>query len=270
MSFLEDLEKNIDRRLRAFFRAGENARSGPEIVEIEKAILEDLESRIERLPRDRRAFPFNDVTVRIAVPSPERRAAFELVFLEDESLRHQIPQYLRRTGAEVPSDFQFHAELLDDDSSPAEPFQVICRNRRSGAGEERPAGIPPVRLHVLDGTAESRERSLTQRRINLGRLSAVRNNEQRVIRRNDIAFIESSEPPTSTVSRAHAHIEYDAEARCFRLFDDGSRFGTSVVRGGEVIRVPAGAGRGLRLAAGDEIHLGNARVAFQPDPTQTA
>jgi hypothetical protein len=23
------------------------------------------------------------------------------------------------------------------------------------------------------------------------------------------------------------------------------------------------------LAAGDEIHLGNARVAFQPDPTQT-
>jgi hypothetical protein len=38
----------------------------------------------------------------------------------------------------------------------------------------------------------------------------------------------------------------------------------------EVIRVPAGAGRGLKLAAGDEIHLGNARVAFQPDPTQTA
>jgi hypothetical protein len=269
LSFLENLEKDIDRRLRALFRGGENARSGPEIIEIEKAILEDLESRIERLPRDRRVFPFNDVTARIAVPSPERRAAFELVFLQDESLQHQIPQYLRQKGAEVPADFRFHAELRDN-SSPSEPFQIICRNRRSSPGDELQTGVPPVHLRVLEGSAGSTEYSLRQRRINLGRLEAVRNSEQRVIRRNDVAFADSSEPPAATVSRAHAHIEYDADASCHRLFDDGSRFGTSVVRDGEVIRVPTGAGRGLRLAPGDEIHLGNARIAFQPGLAETA
>ena len=32
----------------------------------------------------------------------------------------------------------------------------------------------------------------------------------RPIRRNDVVFLESSDKPNSTVSRAHAHIEYDA------------------------------------------------------------
>jgi hypothetical protein len=119
-------------------------------------------------------------------------------------------------------------------------------------------------LEVLTGAADSVLYALRQRRINMGRLSEVRSREQRVIRRNDVAFSDSKEPPTSTVSRAHAHIEYDAAASCFRLFDDGSRFGTTVVREGVVMRVPAGAGRGLKLVSGDEIHLGSARLVFMP------
>ena len=253
MSFLDDLEKNIDRRLRAFFQAGEETRSGPEIIEIQRAILDDLESRIERLPRDRRVFPFNDVTVKVSPPSPERRAAFEVVFLQDESLQHEIPRYLREKGAEVPADLQFHAEVLDG----AAPFQVICRNR-SAAAVDPSAAMPTVRLQVLEGDAEAPEYALTQRRIHLGRMQAVRDSAQRVIRKNDVAFTESG-----SISRAHAHIEYDSDARCFRLFDDGSRFGTSVVRDGAMIRVPAGAARGLKLTPGDEIHLGNARIAFR-------
>lgn len=262
MSFFEELERNIDRRVRALFQSGDNANSGREIIEIQRAVLEDLDGRIEKLPRDRRVFPFNDVTVRVATPSAERRAVFEMVFLQDESLQQDALQHLRRLGAEVPADFRLRAELLDEEMPADQPFYVVCRNRHDAPVEKHSSAPPEVRLEVLTGAADSVLYTLTQRRINMGRLAEVRSREHRVIRRNEVAFSDSKEPPTSTVSRSHAHIEYDAEARCFRLFDDGSRFGTTVVREGEVIRVPAGAGRGLKLSSGDEIHLGSARLIF--------
>ena len=76
-------------------------------------------------------------------------------------------------------------------------------------------------------------------------------------------FAESSDKPNSTVSRAHAHIEYDAAAGEFRLFDDGSAYGTSVVHNGRLINLPPTGGRGVRIDSGDEIYLGQARVLFE-------
>jgi hypothetical protein len=262
LSFFEELEKNIDRRVRAFFQAGENVNSGREIIEIQRAILDDLDSRVEKLPRDRRVFPFNDVVVRVTAPSAERRAVFEMVFLEDESLQQDALEHLRRQGVAVSPEFRLRAELMDEDAAPERLFYVICRNRQDAPDEKQSGAVPTVRLQVLSGSADAPLYALTQRRINMGRLPEVRSREQRVIRRNDVAFADSKEPPTSTVSRSHAHIQYDSEALCFRLFDDGSRFGTTVVREGEVIRVPSGGGRGFKLISSDEIHLGSARVLF--------
>ena len=78
-----------------------------------------------------------------------------------------------------------------------------------------------------------------------------------------IEFTESAEKPNSTVSRTHAHIEYDASTGEFRLFDDGSSYGTSVMHDGRVVGVPAAGGRGLRIDSGDEIYLGQARLLFE-------
>jgi hypothetical protein len=266
MSFLDDLEKKIDRRVRALFQDEKPSGGGREIVEIQRAILEDLESRIERLPRDRRIFPFNDVTARLAIPSVERRAAFELVFLRDQSLERDAAEHLRRLECEVPADFRLRVELVEDAAELAgQPLRILCRNREAAAESSAP-GVPRVKLSVLEGDAARSEFSFAQARINLGRLPSVRTSGQRLVRRNDAAFDDRKEPPNSTVSRAHAHLEFDSSAGGFRLFDDGSRFGTSIVRDGEIVRVPAGAGPGLRLQSGDEIHLGSARLRFEIVP----
>ena len=45
----------------------------------------------------------------------------------------------------------------------------------------------------------------------------------------------------------------------YRLQDDRSVHGTSVVRGGRTIAVPAGS-RGVRIESGDEIIVGQARL----------
>ncbi len=49
----------------------------------------------------------------------------------------------------------------------------------------------------------------------------------------------------------------------WRIFDDGSSIGTTLFRDGRRIDVPAHAGRGVALRSGDEIYLGQVRLALR-------
>jgi pSer/pThr/pTyr-binding forkhead associated (FHA) protein len=61
------------------------------------------------------------------------------------------------------------------------------------------------------------------------------------------------------VSRRHAHLTYFPGTGDYRLQDDRSAHGTSILRGGRTIVVPVGS-RGVRIESGDEIILGQARI----------
>jgi hypothetical protein len=86
----------------------------------------------------------------------------------------------------------------------------------------------------------------------------VRDRRNRLLRTNHVAFTDAADAINETVSRAHAHIDVGSSGEC-RLFDDRSSHGTSIVRNGKTINVPAGS-RGVRLQGGDEIVLGEARL----------
>ena len=135
----------------------------------------------------------------------------------------------------------------------------------SHAAQSGPAAtvMPTVWLHITNGRADRDEYSFRKARITLGRLADVVDAQQRLIRRNDVAFVESSEGPNPTVSRSHAHLEWDAADGAFRLFDDRSAQGTTVLRDGGIINVPRGLSKGVQLKPGDEIVLGRARVRFE-------
>ena len=86
-----------------------------------------------------------------------------------------------------------------------------------------------------------------------------------ILRRNDLAFVEDGEVNAS-VSREHAHIDYDQTTGECRLFNDrwyarGSDCGTRIVRDGVSVEVHRDT-RGTRLESGDEIHLGRAILSF--------
>jgi predicted component of type VI protein secretion system len=61
------------------------------------------------------------------------------------------------------------------------------------------------------------------------------------------------------VSRRHAHIDYSDGSGDYRIIDDRSAHGTSILRNGKTIDVPTGS-RGIRLQSGDDIVLGDARL----------
>jgi hypothetical protein len=130
-----------------------------------------------------------------------------------------------------------------------------------GAVQEQPPSAPAVvheiTLTVISGSAEKPEYAVTLDRINLGRCAEVRDRRNRLLRTNQVAFSDGAGPINETVSRAHAHI--DCESGVYRLFDDRSGHGTSIVRTGRTINVPSGS-RGVRLQSGDEIVLGEARL----------
>jgi hypothetical protein len=252
--------------MKKLFTSENAAAQGRELIEIQRAILDEVEDRSQLLPRARRRFPYNDLLVRIAAPEPDRRSAIELVFIEGDALQNEIAERLRSEEIEFAPDLSVRVEALDDPPAEiaAKGFHITYGQRDAVKAES--AQIPArrtTRFTVLHGQAAQTTFEIARSRIHLGRLGEVLDERRRPIRRNDVVFHESSEKPNSTVSRAHAHIEYDAATGEFRLFDDGSTYGTSVVQNGRLVNVPPAGGRGLRIDSGDEIYLGQARVLFE-------
>jgi len=123
--------------------------------------------------------------------------------------------------------------------------------------------VMDVRFTVTAGTAQQQEVCVMKKRIYLGRLADVVDANQRLTRQNDVAFLDNGPAPNPSVSRAHAHLEFDPEKAVFRLFDDRSAHGTAIIRDGSVIPVPQGPSKGVALKNGDEIVLGQARLRFE-------
>jgi hypothetical protein len=118
-----------------------------------------------------------------------------------------------------------------------------------------------IDLTVVRGTAAQKSYSFAANRIDLGRCAEVRDTRNRLVRTNHVAFVEGAGEVNQSVSRRHAHIEYEATSGGYRLRDDGSVHGTSVVRNGGTVAVPPGS-LGVRLRTGDEVVLGEARLRF--------
>ena len=86
------------------------------------------------------------------------------------------------------------------------------------ASQETRPGQRPARLVVSAGQANTEELDLTKARTNIGREVDVYR-QKGLHRRNDLAFVEDTEI-NRTVSREHAHIQYDRATGEHRLFSD--------------------------------------------------
>lgn len=125
-----------------------------------------------------------------------------------------------------------------------------------------------VWLTVLTGDAHELPVRITRRLFNIGRTEHVIHREsRRVSRVNHLVFRGVAAPDSinHSVSRRHAHIVFENDS--FRLFDDGSQNGTSVVRGGTTLLVPkqTSPNDAVELHPGDVLVFGRAkaRIGYQ-------
>jgi len=259
---VRDIESTLSRRFDSAARklAGQTAREPLEIVH---AILDAVDREIHQGGRGRRVFPYNRVFVSVLAPTQESRRRLDTVLAGDDGLRRRVADKLRAAGCEVSDvdvvvkytgrvhkhwqDPNFHVTFARVDVPPIEK-------------PEPPPLVTRLDVTIVRGITEKRTYSLVADRIDIGRCVEVKDTHNRLIRTNDIAFVEGALEHNETVSRQHAHISYRAGE--FRLFDDGSAHGTHIVRQGTTVTVQRGS-RGVRLKSGDEIVLGEARMRIK-------
>ena len=236
--------------------------SGPparEPLEIVHAVLDMLASEVQPAPRGRQAFPFNQVRVAAMAATPRAKARLQVAFDGPPSLKERIVSHLEAAGCPVPALDVSVSIVGTPDPEWIEPdFNVTCARVATPAVSVHTARLE---LIVTHGVA-TQQRYTTSPPIAIGRGDEVRDSRQRLLRTNDLVFAEGAGDVNDTVSRRHARIEHDEASGTFRVYDDGSAQGTSVVRQGRGIAVPRGT-RGVRLQSGDEIVLGRARVRVE-------
>jgi len=261
------IESTIARRFDSAAR--KLTRSGArEPLEIVHAIVDAVDREIQPSGRGKHVFPFNSIQVSVLAPSREVRDRLETVLAGDSGLRRRIDDKLRSAGCSasdvaVAISYVGRAQKGWRDPEFHVRFAKIESAKRDVADEKsNPARID---VTVFRGTAEKRNYSFVADRIDVGRCVEVKDTNGRLIRTNDVAFVEGSSAINQSVSRQHAHITYQLRSREFRLYDDGSVQGTHIVRQGTTVTVLGGS-RGVRLKSGDEIVLGDARMRIRINP----
>jgi hypothetical protein len=262
MDILNKAKKLESRLARTVDRAAQQwSKSGPRgPLEVLHGILEAVEERIEPAGRGTHVFPFNKIKVLVVAVSPDARARFAGVLDGRPSLQERISKRLRDAGCEMASLQARVAYVAQADPAWTCPeFHVdFSRSAVQELPPPEPSPVHEIKLTIISGAADKPAYALTLDRINLGRCVEVRDSRNHLLRTNHVPFTDGGGAVNETVSRSHAHIDCRTAGE-FRLFDDRSAHGTSIVRNGKTISVPAGS-RGVRLLTGDEIVLGEARL----------
>jgi hypothetical protein len=258
--------RKIERRLARSVDAaiGELVRrTAPAPIEIVHAVIEQAEGRVQDIGRGRRVFPFNRLVVHVLAPAadPELRARVQAIVDGPPSLTERMRERLTALGCDAGSLVcQLAFAQTPGAGWSAREFHVEFQKLAQKPSAPRvPSGAPPlVRLAPVAGATAKRGYAFAAERIDIGRGTEVLDSRQRVMRTNQVAFVEGPDEASRTVSRRHAHVVYTAPHE-YRICDDRSAHGTAIVRNGRTIPVPPGT-RGVRLRSGDEIVLGQARL----------
>jgi FHA domain-containing protein len=257
MSLFAKFEKTIERGFRHWTEKMFGPAQSNELLLVHRAILEEIESKVQTLGRGVCLFPFAHVTVTLFAADATRRAVLQAAFAEAGRLDTDIRQVLEGAGCELPRGFLVEVRVAEHGPGAFEVTYGMEAPKSSIA----PAAEVTARLEVVRGKADREEYLLDRPRTNIGRMDELTDAEHRVVRRNDVVFFEEGgDPANTTVSRKHAHIRRTADE--YRLCDDESEFGTRIFRDGRQIEVPPGNRRGERLKPGDEIYLGRACLRF--------
>jgi len=251
------VEQAVSRLLRQVFGGDER-----HFIEVRRAILDEVESRVQPMGDGVREFPFNHLVVSLLERNDDRRYFYESAFIDGGRLKVEIIKRLGQSGVRLPPrldlDFNFVTEAATGWRSP--DFHV--EYKRSAARRARPL----ARLTVLKGDAERGAYVIDKRDFNIGRTVEALDKGGHIERRNDLVFIDNDTPVNRSVSRMHAHLWYDEQAGAYRLCDDNSARGTSIFREGKQTDVPRNNPRGLQLRSGDEIFFGEAHVRWELMP----
>lgn len=258
---------DILKKLRHWVRPWE---MGTEPMEVRRAILDEVAGKVVSAGGGKRIFPYNRLRIRLPVSSPEERDQLDAIVREGWNLEEEIRDRVHDQGSDVPPGFVVEVQITDQEPGPefgGRRFHIAYERAEAVTAKAtaEAARRPLLELTVTKGKATQQVYMLSSERIYLGRLAEVIDQDGRVKRRNDVAFLEEGEI-NQTVSREQARIAWDDQARGYWLRSEPGSSSTRIFRDGRPIEVSRQDRRGVRLQPGDEIYLGRAslKVGMRP------
>jgi hypothetical protein len=237
--------------------------AGVEPIEVHRAVLDEIESHVVPAGGGRKLFPYRRVRVELLAERPEERPVLEALALDAWDLPAEVRERLRAADVQFSDDLEVEVAVTESGGPEFGERRFRVAFERGATAHPPPAVPPPSRpalvLTVTQGEATQQVYLPSGERVQIGRLAEVLDTDGRVRRRNDVVFLEEGEI-NQTVSREHARIAWDAAEGSYWLRDEGSSYGTKVFREGRQIEVSGHDRRGVRLAHGDELYFGRARV----------
>lgn len=237
-----------------------------EPLELRRDLLDAVERAAEP---HKKHFTFNRLVVHILAENDKARLLYESALeAPGEPFRESV---LRRLAdARIPIrgslsvGWKIHRTLPRRlaGSFEGSPYYIELRKRKA---------YTSATLTVVQGRAKRDQYTIKSgTTVTLGRLAEVIDEKGRRIRRNTVAFQDYEDERLSeeqqqihkTISRVHASIRYDDADAVFRLYDDQSTWGTSVVREDYQMPIPVKQ-HPVPLQDGDLIYVGKACLRFK-------
>ena len=232
---------------------------------VRRDILNQVESKFIIDPTGK-SLPFGRVVVRLQPQTAKQHAALEEAFVREDALKKHLLQTLQDSQIQCPKEFDARIELQDVSEPEGKPPRALFEIDFVRLHVLRLEEVPEAKFSVIRGAAEQSVYQVKRDRILVGRAAEVLDREGRIVRKNDIVFLENADEIDASVGSIHARIWYDYERREFLIMDEGSRYGTRILRGGLVIEVPGEDPAGVPLQSGDDLYFGQAAIHFELNP----
>src|SRR5580658_1178051 len=110
MSLFSGIEKSIERGFQRWTERLFGAADSSELMLTHRAILDEIETKIETLARGRRVFPFAHLTVTLVSADANRRAMLETAF--GERLEADIREAFVAAECETPRGFSIEVRTV--------------------------------------------------------------------------------------------------------------------------------------------------------------
>ena len=228
-------------------------------LEIRHFIVESVEARVQPAGAGRRTLPDSHIVVKVIANDLAAQRALRTAL---DGLQAAIAGRLGELRCDVPPGFRVEVNYLKRRPAAWTEAQHVAIEYPEPLRLEaaKPSETPAtLRLTVVRGTATQSSYTFAAPIVRVGRSEAPHDDRGRA-RRNDVAFLENDDEHNKTVTRGHCEIRYSPQTGEYRIFDERSANGTRILRGGQIIEVPASDPIGVAIRSGDELQFGNASV----------
>src|ERR1019366_7683149 len=111
MSLFSEIEKTIERGFHRFAERMFGPADSGELLLLHRAILAEVEGKVQIVARGRRVFPFARVVVTLVAAEAERRTILQAAF--GERLEADIREAMAGTGCELPREFSVEVRTAE-------------------------------------------------------------------------------------------------------------------------------------------------------------